>query len=343
MRQEAGEERVGLWGSTSCFVSILRAVGSQCPFFELARSSGFGMENEWDVHIDHGRYSGKRWQPALGNGFREKWKDECDGDEVAVFDDWWDEGEKKRDVVRTIPCSLVCIIGGAVEPSTQIAMLGKDSYGGEWIHSLNKCLLIFHCGACCNTGLACLLSAVRLIAAPGTVARQAPLSMEFCTQEHWSGLSFASLGDLPDSGVEPRSPALQVDTLLSEPQGKPTGLGAESKTKPTPWNCRIYILEGQINKKILRWVSKILSMSDGLEQCLIQGRHSASIVEKICQGKWIDWWWGWGCNLFFLNYCLCWVLVAACRFCSRWNLVHWLDSMWGAQMEPGPHIGSTES
>lgn len=60
MRQEAGEERVGLWGSTSCFVSILRAVGSQCPFFVLVRSSGFGMENGWDVHRDHGRYSGKR-------------------------------------------------------------------------------------------------------------------------------------------------------------------------------------------------------------------------------------------------------------------------------------------
>lgn len=87
MRQEAWEERVGLWGSTSCFVSILRAVGSQCPFFVLARSPGFGMEYGWDVHIDQGRYSGKRRQPALGSGFREKWKDERHGDEVTVFDD----------------------------------------------------------------------------------------------------------------------------------------------------------------------------------------------------------------------------------------------------------------
>lgn len=74
-------------GSTSCFVSILRAVGSQCPFFVLARSPGFGMEYGWDVHIDQGRYSGKRRQPALGSGFREKWKDERHGDEVTVFDD----------------------------------------------------------------------------------------------------------------------------------------------------------------------------------------------------------------------------------------------------------------
>ena len=40
-------------------------------------------------------------------------------------------------------------------------------------------------------------------------------------QEHWNGLPFASPGDLPDPGVEPRSPALQADVLLSEPPGKP--------------------------------------------------------------------------------------------------------------------------
>ena len=37
----------------------------------------------------------------------------------------------------------------------------------------------------------------------------------------WSGLPFPSLGDLPDPGIEPRSPALQADSLLSEPPGKP--------------------------------------------------------------------------------------------------------------------------
>ena len=39
-------------------------------------------------------------------------------------------------------------------------------------------------------------------------------------QEYWSGLSFPSPGDLPNTGIEPRSPALQVDSLLSEPPGK---------------------------------------------------------------------------------------------------------------------------
>ena len=57
-------------------------------------------------------------------------------------------------------------------------------------------------------------------ATPWTVARQAPLSMRVSRQEYWSGLPFPSLGDLPDPGIKPASPAspaLQVDSLLTEP------------------------------------------------------------------------------------------------------------------------------
>ena len=49
----------------------------------------------------------------------------------------------------------------------------------------------------------------------------APLSMRFSRQQYWSGLPFPSLEDLPDPGIEPGSPALQADALLSEPPGKP--------------------------------------------------------------------------------------------------------------------------
>ena len=57
---------------------------------------------------------------------------------------------------------------------------------------------------------------------PWTVAYQAPpLSMEFSRQEYWSGLPFPSPGDLPDPGIEPESPALQADSLPSEPPEKP--------------------------------------------------------------------------------------------------------------------------
>ena len=44
--------------------------------------------------------------------------------------------------------------------------------------------------------------------------------MGFSRQEYWSGLPFPSPGDLPDPGIEPYSPALEADTLTSEPPGK---------------------------------------------------------------------------------------------------------------------------
>ena len=47
-------------------------------------------------------------------------------------------------------------------------------------------------------------------------------SLEFSRQEYWSGQPFPSLGDLPNPGIEPRSPTLQADSLPAEPPGKPT-------------------------------------------------------------------------------------------------------------------------
>ena len=59
---------------------------------------------------------------------------------------------------------------------------------------------------------------------PWTVARQAPLSMGLSRQEHWSGLPLPPPGDLPNPGLiatSPVSPPLQVDSLPTEPSGKP--------------------------------------------------------------------------------------------------------------------------
>ena len=67
----------------------------------------------------------------------------------------------------------------------------------------------------------CHFSRVWLFVTPWTVAHQAPLSMGFSRQGYWSGLPFPSPGDLPDPGIETRSPALQADSLRSEPPGKP--------------------------------------------------------------------------------------------------------------------------
>ena len=73
-----------------------------------------------------------------------------------------------------------------------------------------------------------LLSRAQLFVTPWTVTYKAPLSMEFSRQEYWCGLPFPSLGDSPNPGIEPRTPELQADALLFEPQGSPLGHMAES-------------------------------------------------------------------------------------------------------------------
>ena len=71
-----------------------------------------------------------------------------------------------------------------------------------------------------------LLSRVRLFATPWTVAHQASPSMGFSRQENWSGVPLPSPGDLPNSGFEPESPAMQADTTIKGFPGKPKRLGS---------------------------------------------------------------------------------------------------------------------
>ena len=82
----------------------------------------------------------------------------------------------------------------------------RRSYYITYLYVLSMLLVTQSCPTICN---------------PRTVARQAPLDMEFSRQEYWSGLPFPSPGDLPNPGIEPRSPALQADSLPSEPLGEP--------------------------------------------------------------------------------------------------------------------------
>ena len=62
--------------------------------------------------------------------------------------------------------------------------------------------------------------------------------MEFSRQEYWSGLPFPFPGDLPDPGVEPGSPALQVDSLPSEPPGNALNMyfSKDADSNPPPSN-----------------------------------------------------------------------------------------------------------
>ena len=61
----------------------------------------------------------------------------------------------------------------------------------------------------------------RPLVTPWTVASQALMSMEFSSQVYQSGFPVPSPGDHPDPGIKPGSLALQVDSLLSKPLGKP--------------------------------------------------------------------------------------------------------------------------
>ena len=68
-------------------------------------------------------------------------------------------------------------------------------------------------------------------------AHQVALSMEFSRQEYWNRLSFPSPGNLSDPGFEPRSLALQADSLLSEPPGK--SMCGRHSTIPNELNDKI--------------------------------------------------------------------------------------------------------
>ena len=98
-------------------------------------------------------------------------------------------------------------------------------------------LCALSCSVVSNCWQPCGLQPARLLCSWG-----------FSRQEHWSGLPCPPPGDLPNPGTEPRSPALQVDSLPSEPPGKPknTGVGSVS---------------------LLQWISLTQESNQGLLHC----------------------------------------------------------------------------
>ena len=85
--------------------------------------------------------------------------------------------------------------------------------------------MCYHLWANCMCRYTCVCVScsnhVRIFETPWTVAHQAFLSLGSSWQGYWSELPFSSPGDLHGPGIEPGSPALQLDSLLSEPAGKP--------------------------------------------------------------------------------------------------------------------------
>ena len=115
--------------------------------------------------------------------------------------------------------------------------------------------------------LCSVLSWVQLWGTVWTVARQAPLSMGFSRQAYWSGLPCLPPGDFPNPGSESRYPALQADSLPSEPPGKPkTGtffpyLGNITASQLIKYNFRIMLTQFFFFMLLLFFQSKLGSLS----------------------------------------------------------------------------------
>ena len=75
------------------------------------------------------------------------------------------------------------------------------------------CVCARVCVCVCERVCVCTLSHVQLFVTPWSVAHQAPLSVGFSRQEHWSGLPCSSPGDLPYPGIEPTSPLSPASML----------------------------------------------------------------------------------------------------------------------------------
>ena len=115
-----------------------------------------------------------------------------------------------------------------------------------------------------------VLNHIRLFATPWTVAHQAPLSMEFSRQKYWNGWPFPSPRGLPHPGIEPGSPALQADSLLSEPPGKPS-VSNRGNIKLFFLCQRHWVNIFEASKQILNLTSKV-SLSFGAVACELHFR-----------------------------------------------------------------------
>ena len=117
---------------------------------------------------------------------------------------------------------------------------------------------------------ACIrVQSVQLCVILWAITHQAPLSLKISKQEYWSGQPFPSPEDLPNPGMEPGSPVLQADSLLSEPPGKPVLSIMGSNWKFLSWSMKATVrhvcFEVQIGicsdllEPILFWLSNIFN------------------------------------------------------------------------------------
>ena len=97
----------------------------------------------------------------------------------------------------------------ALSRCISISYLHYQSHQFTFLNFVSVCMCVLFSQSCPT------------LCGPLDCSPHAPLSMGFSRQGYWSGLPFPSPGDLPDPGTKPGSPALQADSLQSEPPGKP--------------------------------------------------------------------------------------------------------------------------
>ena len=111
----------------------------------------------------------------------------------------------------------------------------------------------------------------------------------FSRQEYWNGLSSPPPGGLPNPGIKPRSPTLQVDSLSSEPSGEPTrwlavpelrsmGMGKRSRAKPSD-SLQMFCL------LVLRWKRHIHCCEHSRWSC----EHLTDLGHNHLGSRWHGW------------------------------------------------------
>ena len=144
------------------------------------------------------------------------------------------------------------IVGETMEIVTDLIFLvSKITMESDCSHGIRRRLLL---GRKVMTKLCCVQSSghAQLFATPWTAAHQAPLSMGFSRPEYWSGFPCPPPEDLPIPGIEPRSPALQADSLTSEPPAKPmTKLDSILKSRDITLSTKVRIVKAMVFPVIL--------------------------------------------------------------------------------------------
>ena len=128
----------------------------------------------------------------------------------------WNKQSSKSFKFGALHLSAIAI--GIITPKICLLLISLSSHNTEPGISMHKrCQCQWYMCACMLSHF----SLAWLFVILWTVAHQGPLSMGFPRQEYWSGLPCPSSGALPDPEIKPRSPALQEDSLPSEPPRKP--------------------------------------------------------------------------------------------------------------------------